>query len=55
MAAAGHLSGGRLNLTLLREAAREELKSVLGDERQKKVSLQLDMSGAVDIVCVLNS
>ena len=39
MAAAGHLSGGRLNLTLLREAARDELKAVLGDERQKKVML----------------
>ncbi|KAL5477144.1 hypothetical protein EMCRGX_G023894 [Ephydatia muelleri] len=37
MAAAGHLSGGRLNLTLLREAARDELKAVLGDEKQKKV------------------
>lgn len=54
MAAAGHLSGGRLNLTLLREAAREELKAVLGDERQKKVNLQYTSRlGAVDIVYIL--
>ena len=53
MAAAGHLSGGRLNLTLLREAAREELKAVLGDEKQKKVTLTDSQRARTVMACTL--
>ena len=34
-----HLLGGRLNLTLVREAARAELKEILGDSSVQKVTL----------------
>ena len=37
--AAGYLLGGRINLMLIREAARVELKEILGKPSIKKVSV----------------
>lgn len=38
-ATGSHLFGGRINLMLVRESARIELKDILGNPTQKKVSL----------------
>ena len=38
-ATGSHLFGGRINLMLVRESARIELKEILGNPTQKKVSL----------------
>lgn len=48
MATSGtHLLGGRLNLTLVREAARAELKEILGESSVQKVTLLLvQLTGA---------
>ena len=43
-----HLLGGRLNLSLVREAARAELKDVLGDPAVKKVSRTISQQGRTE-------
>ena len=49
MATSGtHLLGGRLNLTLVREAARAELSEILGDSSVKKVRPVQIISGATE-------
>ena len=50
MATSGtHLLGGRLNLTLVREAARAELSEILGDSSVKKVRPVQIISGATEL------